>query len=97
MLQTHHHRDQCWGTPRLLAHGARLAVPEYERHLFEQAELFWQTRRVFDNYDNRSTFSTVGENMRVDAVLEDYEQFSWRGYTISRCCRRRGTPSGLRR
>lgn len=80
VLQTHHHRDQCWGTPRLLEHGARLAVPEHERHLFDKAELFWQTRRVFDNYDNRSTFFTVGESMPVDAVLEDYEEFAWRGY-----------------
>jgi glyoxylase-like metal-dependent hydrolase (beta-lactamase superfamily II) len=34
VLHTHHHRDQCWGTPRLRCHGARVAVPEYERHLF---------------------------------------------------------------
>src|SRR5205085_11785108 len=44
VLHTHHHRDQCWGTPRLREHGTRVAVPEYERHLFEQAEMFWQTR-----------------------------------------------------
>ena len=42
VLHTHHHRDQCWGTPRLREHGAKVAVPEYERHLFDQAELFWQ-------------------------------------------------------
>ena len=24
-LHTHHHRDQCWGTPRLRAAGARVA------------------------------------------------------------------------
>ena len=48
VLHTHHHRDQCWGTPRLRRHSARVAVPEYERHLFEQAELFWRTRRTFD-------------------------------------------------
>jgi glyoxylase-like metal-dependent hydrolase (beta-lactamase superfamily II) len=60
--------------------GARVAVPEYERHLFDQAELFWQTRRTFDNYNDRNTFFTVGQNIPVDAVLEDYESFSWRGY-----------------
>jgi glyoxylase-like metal-dependent hydrolase (beta-lactamase superfamily II) len=57
-----------------------VAVPEYERHLFEQAELFWQTRRTFDNYNDRNTFFTLGENILVDAVLEDYETFTWRGY-----------------
>jgi glyoxylase-like metal-dependent hydrolase (beta-lactamase superfamily II) len=77
-LHTHHHRDQCWGTSLLQERGALVAVPEHERHLFEQAETFWQTRRVFDNYDNRNTFFTTGSNIRVDEVLEDYEEFAWR-------------------
>jgi glyoxylase-like metal-dependent hydrolase (beta-lactamase superfamily II) len=80
VLQTHHHRDQCWGAPRLLEHGARLAVPEYERHLFDQAETYWQTRRTYDNYDDRNTFFTVGRNIPVDDVLEDYEIFRWRNH-----------------
>ncbi len=80
VLHTHHHRDQCSGTPRLREVGARVAVPEYERHLFAQAELFWQNRRTFDNYNDRNTFFTVGQNIPVDAVLEDYETFGWRGY-----------------
>jgi glyoxylase-like metal-dependent hydrolase (beta-lactamase superfamily II) len=80
VLHTHHHRDQCWGTPRLRQHGARVAVPEYERHLFDQAEAYWRTRRTFDNYDDRNTFFTIGQDISVDAVLEDYETFRWRGY-----------------
>jgi glyoxylase-like metal-dependent hydrolase (beta-lactamase superfamily II) len=80
VLHTHHHRDQCWGTPRLRESGANVAVPEYERHLFDQADLFWQTRRTYDNYDDRNTFFTVGEPIEVDAVLEDYDEFAWRGY-----------------
>lgn len=82
VLHTHHHRDQCWGTPRLREHGARVAVPEYERHLFDQAEVFWQTRRTYDNYNDRSTFLTIGESIPVDAVLEDYERFEWRGHSF---------------
>jgi len=80
VLHTHHHRDQCWGTPRLRDHGAKVAVPEYERHLFDQAELYWQTRRVFDNYNDRNTFFTLGQSIPVDAVLEDYETFRWRDH-----------------
>ncbi len=80
VLHTHHHRDQCWGTGRLAAAGAAVAVPEYERHLFDRVELFWQSRRVFDNYDDRNTFFTLGESVAVDALLEDYEEFAWRGY-----------------
>ena len=75
VLHTHHHRDQCSGTPRLREHGSRVAVPEYERHLFDQAELFWQTRRTYDNYNDRNTLFATGENIAVDAVLEDYESF----------------------
>ncbi|MCH2200332.1 MAG: MBL fold metallo-hydrolase [Fuerstiella sp.] len=80
VLHTHHHRDQCSGTPRLQDRGAKVAVPEYERHLFDQVELFWQTRRTFDNYNDRNTFFSVGTNIAVDEVLEDYETFQWRGY-----------------
>jgi glyoxylase-like metal-dependent hydrolase (beta-lactamase superfamily II) len=83
VLHTHHHRDQCWGTPRLREQGARVAVPEYERHLFDQAELFWQTRRTFDNYNDRNTFFTAARDIPVDAILEDYETFRWRGYEFS--------------
>ena len=80
VLHTHHHRDQCWGASRVRAHGAKVAVPEYERHLFDQAEVFWQNRRTFDNYNDRNTFFSIGENIPVDATLYDYETFSWRGY-----------------
>ena len=80
VLHTHHHRDQCEGTPALAAAGARVAVPEHERYLFEDAELFWRTRRVYDNYDDRNTFFAAARNMQVDARLEDYETFTWRSY-----------------
>jgi glyoxylase-like metal-dependent hydrolase (beta-lactamase superfamily II) len=55
-------------------------VPEYERHLFDQAEVYWQSRRVFDNYNDRNTFFTIGQSIPVDAVLEDYESFRWRDH-----------------
>jgi glyoxylase-like metal-dependent hydrolase (beta-lactamase superfamily II) len=83
VLHTHHHRDQCWGTPRLRQHGARVAVPLHERHLFDRAQTYWQTRRTYDNYNNRNTFYTIGESISVDAVLEDYEFFDWRGHHFS--------------
>ena len=82
VLHTHHHRDQCWGTNRVRATGAKVAVPEYERYLFENAELFWRHKRVYDNYNDRSTFFTVSENIPVDAELLDYETFSWEGIDL---------------
>ena len=80
VLHTHHHRDQCWGDPKLIESGARLAVPQYERHLFEKAELFWQTRRVYDNYDDRNNFFSSARDLPVSATLDDYQEFVWRGY-----------------
>ena len=64
VLHTHHHRDQCWGDSDLLEHGARIAVPQHERHLFATAELFWQYRRTYDNYDDRNDFFTIGATSR---------------------------------
>ena len=83
VLHTHHHRDQCWGTNKLREAGARVAVPEHEHHLFDNAELFWQHKRLYDNYNDRSTFNTVGRNITVDCDLEDYETFTWEDLEFS--------------
>ena len=80
VLHTHHHRDQCGGDLALIARGARIAVPEYERFLFEDAELFWRTRRIFDNYDDRNTFSACGADTPVAETLDDHKEFEWRGH-----------------
>ncbi|MER9597291.1 MBL fold metallo-hydrolase [Mesorhizobium sp. M0244] len=80
VLHTHHHRDQCWGTHVIQKAGAKVAVPEFERHLFDNVEAQWQSRRIFDNYNNSNTFFSLGENLPVDDVLEDYETFAWKGY-----------------
>ena len=81
LLHTHHHRDQCWGSATLVErYGCRVAVPEYERHLFESAREYWRTRRIYDNYNDRSTAFGWGEDIRVAAVLEDYEEFVWRHF-----------------
>ncbi|MBB6414365.1 MBL fold metallo-hydrolase [Mesorhizobium sangaii] len=80
ILHTHHHRDQCWGTPIVQSAGAKIAVPEYERHLFDNVEAIWQARRIYDNYNNNSTFFSLGQNVQVDAVLADYETFAWKDF-----------------
>lgn len=80
VLHTHHHRDQCWGTPVVQKAGAKIAVPEYERHLFDNAEGWWHARRIYDNYNNSSTFFSLGDDLSVDAVLEDYGTFVWKQY-----------------
>ncbi|WP_441258697.1 MBL fold metallo-hydrolase [Bradyrhizobium sp. 521_C7_N1_3] len=80
VLHTHHHRDQCWGTPIVQKAGAKIAVPEYERHLFDNAEAHWQARRIYDNCNDSSTFFALGDNLAVDTVLEDYGTFVWKEY-----------------
>ncbi len=82
VLFTHHHRDQCFGASRLLQQGASLAAPQYERHLFDRAHDYWQQKRIFDNYNDRSTFFTIGEDLPVARALEDYERFEWGPYSL---------------
>ncbi len=82
VLHTHHHRDQCWGTGKLREAGAKVAVPEHERYLFEDVELFWRHKRLYSNYNDRNTFFSVGKDMPVDESLLDYETFTWRGLEL---------------
>ena len=82
ILFTHHHRDQCSGAGDLACAGARLAVPRHERFLFDQVEAYWQQKRLYDNYNDRSTFFTLGEDVPVTATLNDYETFVWGRYTF---------------
>ena len=82
VLFTHHHRDQCFGAARLVEEGVRLAVPRHERFLFERAEEYWRQKRIFDNYNDRSTFFTLGNDVPVAASLDDYERFDWGPYSF---------------
>ena len=47
-----------------------------------RSRAYWQTKRIFDNYNDRNTFFAPGDDIAVDAVLEDYEEFTWRGITF---------------
>ncbi|OSI81638.1 hypothetical protein BSZ22_00370, partial [Bradyrhizobium canariense] len=82
VLHTHHHRDQCWGTGAVQKAGAKIAVPEYERHLFESVETCWEAKRIYGNYSDTNTFFSLGTNVPVDAVLEDYSTFVWKEYQL---------------
>ena len=70
--------------------GRKVAVQEHERYLFEAAREHSQTKRMFDNYANRNTFFAPGDNIRVNAALEDYEEAPSRAIRSS-SCRRRAT------
>lgn len=82
LLFTHHHRDQCFGAGRLIEKGAAVAVPMHERILFERATDYWQQKRIYDNYNDRNTFFSIGEDLPVERTLDDYQQFEWGPYSF---------------
>jgi len=80
ILHTHHHRDQCQGDHRAVELGIPVFVPEHERRLFDQAEFFWATRKLWDMYDVRNTLFSLTRNVRISGVLRDFQQWRWREY-----------------
>jgi len=82
LLFTHHHRDQSQGAEKLVGKGARVAVPEHERFLFEHASEYMQHRPVYDSYNGRSTVQTRLTDLPVHQPLQDYETFRWRGFEL---------------
>ena len=83
VLHTHHHRNQCQGDHRAVERGISVLVPEHERRLFDQAELFWATRNLWDMYDVRSTINSLTRNVEIGGVLRDFEQWRWKDYEFS--------------
>jgi glyoxylase-like metal-dependent hydrolase (beta-lactamase superfamily II) len=77
VVHTHHHRDQCAGTPRIAASGAQVAVPAHEASYFEDAEGLWNRQEIFDVYDCTNVWDRPRTSIPVDARLEDYETHRW--------------------
>jgi len=82
ILHTHHHRDQCQGDRKAVGRGVRIAVPEHERRLFEEVELFWANRQLFDMYNVRNTYFTLTESVPVAASLEDFAVWQWGAFSF---------------
>jgi glyoxylase-like metal-dependent hydrolase (beta-lactamase superfamily II) len=82
VLHTHHHRDQAEGDRRAVEAGVPIHVPSHERHLFDQVEIFWATKQLYDVYNVRNTYFALTESVPVAGVLEDYGVFSWEGLEI---------------
>jgi glyoxylase-like metal-dependent hydrolase (beta-lactamase superfamily II) len=80
ILHTHHHRDQAQGDAEAARLGIPIHVPVHERHLFDQEEIFWSTKQLYDMYDVRNTYFALTASVPVAGVLADYERFEWKGY-----------------
>lgn len=72
ILHTHHHRDQAQGDRLAVAQGIPILVPQHERHLFDQVEIFWTTKQLYDMYNVRNTYFTLTASVPVAGVLEDF-------------------------
>lgn len=83
ILLTHHHRNAAEGLRDWAAMGARLAVPEAERRLFEDAEARWrdESHRVHA-YNYHPSRRTLRENVPVARGLGPTDAFEWRGLLI---------------
>src|SRR5688572_8704077 len=53
VLMTHHHRDQVQGLARAVEAGIRIWVPHTEQDLFQNIDAHWQSREIYNNYNNR--------------------------------------------
>ena len=83
-LYTHHHRDQASGAPRLAASGTRILVPVKERHLFEDAQIFWdEADTILDHrYNFRPHLFTLRESVPVARALQGGDTHTWQGLTF---------------
>lgn len=80
ILHTHHHRDQCQGDRIANQRGIPIAVPAHERTYFEEVEVFWNSRQIYNMYDVRGTFFTLAQSVKVARSLLDYSTFEWGPY-----------------
>jgi glyoxylase-like metal-dependent hydrolase (beta-lactamase superfamily II) len=91
ILHTHHHRDQAQGDDRAVSRGIPIHVPQHERQLFDQVEIWWSTKQLYDIYNVRNTYFTLAKSVPVAGVLEDWARFEWEGLSLNvsdRICRR---------
>ncbi len=80
ILHTHHHRDQAQGDLFAIERGIPIYVPQHERHLFDQVEIYWTTKQLYDMYNVRNTYFSLTRSVPVTGVLEDYDSFRWKDY-----------------
>lgn len=78
--------------------GIKIAVPAEEAKYFENAETFWNEKKVFVLYDMRNVFLTLRNNLSVDRTLtpstpNSDEVSDWNGIQLKIL----GTPGPISR
>lgn len=75
---THHHRDQGEGLALAVEAGIPILVPETEQELFNNVSEMWQSREIYNNYNNRQDRFSILETVETK-VLKDYETYQYLG------------------
>lgn len=78
VLVTHHHRDQAEGIAKAVLAGIPVLVPEAEAELFREADEMWQSREIYNNYNNRQDRFSILDSVEV-GVLSDYAVYEYLG------------------
>lgn len=77
VLVTHHHRDQVEG---LCGYNLPVYAPHMERRLMDEIEILWQSREIYNNYNNRQDRFSSCYDIPVMGTLKDYHRYSFMGY-----------------
>lgn len=78
VLHTHAHRDMTGGDTVLAAAGAKIAVPDGTRHLFEHAAQGWYDRGLLNAFAYGDKYFMPLRNIPVHHVLTNGEEFTWK-------------------
>lgn len=82
VLHTHAHRDLTGADHRLIHMGAKVAVPERSRALFEKAEELWQKRHTYFAFTYNEKYALPLRNIAVTSELSGGARFIWNEYEL---------------
>ncbi|HVU12408.1 MAG TPA: MBL fold metallo-hydrolase [Phototrophicaceae bacterium] len=83
VLLTHHHRDQAQGLWKAREAGINIWVPDMERDLFQHADVHWQERELYVNYNMRQDRFSLLKSVSITGTLKDYQQREFGGCTFT--------------
>jgi glyoxylase-like metal-dependent hydrolase (beta-lactamase superfamily II) len=82
VLMTHHHRDQGQGLQRAVAAGIRIHVPPVEQDLFAEADEFWRTRPLYNDYVLRQDKFSLLDSVPTHGVVPEYRTATYAGTAV---------------
>ena len=96
VLFTHHHRDQCQGAQRVLASGAKVAVPAEEQRFFGEVEDYWRTVKIYRRYEFKPDFFVLRQSLsRIDKTVADGEALEVEGLRMEAVATPGHTPGSM--